>query len=66
MKELIKKEVDLSLVKDLKAGKACFQELEKLLPSYRVNRTKSISNDYLLNISSMGMKYLRYCECFIT
>jgi len=50
MKELIKKEVDLSLVKDLKAGKACFQELEKLLPSYRVNRTKSISNDYLLNI----------------
>jgi len=35
-------EGEAGLVKAWKAGKACFQELEKLLPSYRKKMTKSI------------------------
>ena len=41
------------LVKASRAGKACFQELEKLLPSYRIIFKKSILPDYQVNNSKV-------------
>jgi hypothetical protein len=43
----------IELVKASRAGKACFQELEKLLPSYRIIFKKSIPADYQVNNSKL-------------